>query len=240
MPLYSTACPLPINRKIFRHRASAPFSPTDLTGLALWLKADAGVTLSGADVTAWADQSGNGNNASAVGTPSLSTVSGKTFMNFAGGYFYGYELLTSAYATIMCVARFSATRDIEMIFELISGGGVASLALYRGFNLGSGYRIYNGENVSSNSLTNNNQTYLFGATVDGDQGDLFLNGNDDGDDYCGELTPEGNYYLGYYGADGDQITTEMKMAEIVIYDRPLTYPEKTQVEEYLNTKYEIY
>lgn len=63
MPLYSTACPLPINRKIFRHRGSAPFSPTDLTGLALWLKADAGVTLSGSNVTAWADQSGNGFNA---------------------------------------------------------------------------------------------------------------------------------------------------------------------------------
>lgn len=44
MPLYSTACPLPINRKIFRHRVS--FSPTDLTGLSLWLKGDAGVTTS--------------------------------------------------------------------------------------------------------------------------------------------------------------------------------------------------
>jgi len=36
------------------------FSPKDLQGLALWLKADAGVTLSGSDVTAWADQSENG------------------------------------------------------------------------------------------------------------------------------------------------------------------------------------
>ena len=33
------------------------------SGLSLWLKADAGVTLSGSDVTAWADQSGNGFNA---------------------------------------------------------------------------------------------------------------------------------------------------------------------------------
>lgn len=32
------------------------------TGLQLWLKADAGITLSGSKVSAWADQSGNGNN----------------------------------------------------------------------------------------------------------------------------------------------------------------------------------
>jgi hypothetical protein len=44
MPLFSTACPLPINRKLFRHRVSVPLIPQ--TELALWLKADAGVTLS--------------------------------------------------------------------------------------------------------------------------------------------------------------------------------------------------
>jgi len=40
-----------------------PFLPSSLGGLSLWLKADAGVTLSGSNVTAWADQSGNGFNA---------------------------------------------------------------------------------------------------------------------------------------------------------------------------------
>jgi hypothetical protein len=41
----------------------APFSPDNLSGLSLWLKSDAGVTTSGSNVTAWADQSGNGFNA---------------------------------------------------------------------------------------------------------------------------------------------------------------------------------
>ena len=40
-----------------------PFLPSSLGGLALWLKADAGVTLAGSNVTAWEDQSGNGFNA---------------------------------------------------------------------------------------------------------------------------------------------------------------------------------
>ena len=194
-------------------------------------------------VTAWADQSGNANNATATDTPSLSTVSGKTFMNFAGGYFSGSELLTSPYATIMCVARFSSLRDIEMIFSQIAGDGSLNMLLYRGFNLDSGYRIYNGENLSSDSLTNNNQTYLFGGTFNNGSGALFLNGVADGADTVGSIAPEGNYYLGAWGGaeqDPPLTTTEMKMAEIVVYDRVLTTPERQQVEAYLNAKYAIY
>jgi hypothetical protein len=46
------------------------------SGSVLWLKADAGVTTSGSNVTAWADQSGNGNNvsqATAANQPTLET-----------------------------------------------------------------------------------------------------------------------------------------------------------------------
>lgn len=44
--------------------AAAAFTPASLTGLALWLKADAGTTLDGSNnLTDWADQSGNGNHA---------------------------------------------------------------------------------------------------------------------------------------------------------------------------------
>jgi len=238
VPLYSTACPLPINRKIFRHRAVAPFSPTNLTGLSLWLKADAGITSALGYVISWADQSGNGNNAMALDTPTLSTVSGKTFVDFAGGYFAGNELITSPYATIMCVARFSSTRDIEVIFEQEGDNG-ENLVLYRGFDLDGGFRIYNGSDLSSSSLTSDNQTYLFGVTVDNDTGTLYLNSTTDGGGYCGEITPSGSYYLGFWRGN-TLTTTELQMAEIVVYSRVLTNTERQQVEAYLNTKYAIY
>jgi hypothetical protein len=189
--------------------------------------------------TAWADQSGNGNNATATDAPTLTTVSGKKFMDFAGGYFTGNELITSPYATIMCVARFSSTRDIEMIFAQISGE-TNSVLLYRGFDLDSGYRIYNGVNLNSSSLTNNNQTYLFGGTFSGASGALYLNGTADGTGDCGELTPAGAYYLGYWGGDNSVTTIELQMAEIVVYNRVLTTPERQQVQTYLNSKYAIY
>ena len=85
MPLYSTACPLPLNRKIFRHKApSAPFSPIDIAGISLWLKADAGVTVDGDFVTAWADQSGNGNNCSSPNAVVLNS-SPYPYIYFGGG-----------------------------------------------------------------------------------------------------------------------------------------------------------
>ena len=41
--------------------SSPPFVPTNLPGLALWLRADLGITLDDGNVSGWADQSGNGN-----------------------------------------------------------------------------------------------------------------------------------------------------------------------------------
>jgi hypothetical protein len=39
----------------------APFTPTDIAGAVLWLRADLGITEAGSGVSVWADQSGNGN-----------------------------------------------------------------------------------------------------------------------------------------------------------------------------------
>jgi hypothetical protein len=56
-----------------------------LTGLAAWYKADAGVTLSGSNVTGWADQSGNGNNLAPIAsdpTFTASAINGLPGINF--------------------------------------------------------------------------------------------------------------------------------------------------------------
>lgn len=48
-----------------RHLISAPggtFKATSLTGCALWVRGSLGITLNGSNVSAWADQSGNGRN----------------------------------------------------------------------------------------------------------------------------------------------------------------------------------
>jgi len=237
VPLYSTASPLPINRKIFRHRVS--FSPTNLTGLSLWLKGDAGITLSGSNVTAWADQSGNAKNATATDTPTLTTIGGKTFVDFAGGFFTGDEILTQEYGTIMVVANFTTGREVAVIFQQFIDDGDA-VALYRGHNGGTlNFAFYSGVGLGSLAETSNNQTYLYGVTFDASNGQLYLNSNTDEAGYIGGNNIGGTYYIGKW-VSGDVVTTEMRMAEIVIYNRVLTTPERQQVEAYLNAKYTIY
>ncbi len=48
-------------RRGIRGVGGGGFLPTDLGNLELWLDAEKGITLNGADVSAWADQSGSGN-----------------------------------------------------------------------------------------------------------------------------------------------------------------------------------
>ena len=68
------------------------FSPLQLPGLALWLRADQGVTLTSGKVSLWADQSGNGNDVvqnTGANQPTLSTnaIGGRSAINFAGTTF---------------------------------------------------------------------------------------------------------------------------------------------------------
>jgi len=65
------------------------FEPSDITGLQLWLRSDAGVTTSSGAVTDWADQSGNSNDASqstSASRPALNTTgqNGYPYLTFDG------------------------------------------------------------------------------------------------------------------------------------------------------------
>jgi hypothetical protein len=88
MPSLSLGLGLHKNR-VFSASGGLPFSPSDIPNLSLWLKSDAGVSLSGSFVTAWADQSGNGNNTTDYGgySPTFVTnvVNGKPVIRFGNG-----------------------------------------------------------------------------------------------------------------------------------------------------------
>ena len=70
------------NFTIYQYTATgaAPtlWTPTQLTSVKVWLKADEGVTVSGSDVTDWADQSGNSNNATAAGVARPTQLTAET------------------------------------------------------------------------------------------------------------------------------------------------------------------
>jgi hypothetical protein len=115
------------SRKVATRRLP-DFSPSSISGLTLWLRADRGVTLvtSGTvnSVSAWADMSGRRNNATplTVGTqPGFSATGGPNGLpavTLNGNQFLSgsAELLTAAQATMFLVVKVNIT-STERIFH---------------------------------------------------------------------------------------------------------------------------
>lgn len=116
---------------------SAGNIPTAIPDLGLWLKADAGITLVGGAVDAWADQSGNGRNFSAPGAtnrPAYSgTLNGLPVLTFDGttDYFLGNAASFSIAQnvtglTVVAVVKYAAATQ-QRIVGISIGTGVAGV-----------------------------------------------------------------------------------------------------------------
>jgi hypothetical protein len=232
----------------------APFSPADISGLSLWLKADAGVTLSGSDVTAWADQSGNGNNASSEeGTrPTLvsNTLNSKPVLRFDGT---GQKMdLTSSIGgtaySIFIVCKNNDNENGSMFFWSTDnnfGKYIASITSET-YNASARNKFIlaqndagggEGESIIAWSSTAVNNNYFIGTAMQNGGGKAYSNGSG-GADSLGTFSASNTFNLigGYgfgYELDGD-------VAEIISYNRAVNSTERQQVEAYLNTKYAIY
>jgi hypothetical protein len=127
------------------------FSPLNLPGLLLWLRADLGTVLSGADVVTWQDQSGNGNHVgqSVSGSrPRLNaTIGGKPAIDFSTSRFLEntatnlistggqpYSVLTvaqngsGALLTLRRSTKYSASMFFIQTDTFVHGDGIDPLA----------------------------------------------------------------------------------------------------------------
>jgi len=87
---------------------------------------------------------------------------------------------------------------------------------------------------SVTSTTNDWRAYINGLLMHSDEANVYSNVINNTDE-------DGNGYLqiGYQYQNGNHFLNG-KVAEVVIYNRVLTTPERQQVEAYLNSKYQIY
>ena len=208
------------------------------TNLALWLKADVGVTLSGTDVTTWADQSGNGKDATASGTArptyQSSGINGLPAISFNGttNRMTGSQVLTTPPATVFAVVQFSVGQEIGSIFQQ------SGFALYRGFYSGSStqFRIFNGVNLTSSNTIPNGTAVLLEGIANGASSFLFSNGVQQASGDAGTSAISGSYELASNGGS----PRTMVIAEILVYSTNLGTDDRQSVENYLNTKYSIY
>ncbi len=108
---------------------SAPSSGPPTAGLKVWLRADAGVTSSAGKVSAWADQSGNGNHvsmATASRQPALvsSALNAKPVLRFSGAQSLAFAAFPSfARYTVLAVGKNAKTSET---YSMILGPGGSS------------------------------------------------------------------------------------------------------------------
>ncbi len=231
---------------LFTGRAHAQALPVT-SGLRLHLKADLGVTASGGTVSAWADQSGNGfhvEQATATMRPAFTAnaANGKPALTLDGtddflqsnasvdllgaqtsySYFIVAKPATTqkAYADLFDYShnssvRFVVQQDAGQTNKFYNNGYATQQLYPTAFNLLTGTHVNGGTVMSRangvNELTATSSTNSFG-------------------------TPSA-FRVGNWINSGREFTGQI--AEVVMYNRVLTASEITQVETYLDTKYNL-
>ena len=234
MPKLGLGLSLPKTRKV---GAGAPPLPIPASGLKLWLKGDAGITLDGNAVIGWADQSGNGNDVASTGysDPILypNYINNKPALFFdTNTRMQGSDVTgKTIYAVIV---PYSIISSDSALVECTGGGLYSCLA---DTNQWGSY--YNSYNPSGNSLTENTPAIIATLSSDGNSYVFRRDGQQvyGSDDGLGFLS-RSQLSIGNDGSLSQPCNSYI--AEIIIYNRVLNSQEIQQVENYLNTKYAIY
>jgi hypothetical protein len=219
----------------------------------LWLAANRGIDVdSSNNVTAWADQSGNGNNATQfVGQtyPVYSNnVNNKPSVNFTNDALrvpYSPSLgFSNNTASIFTVMRSPQVQDRNYAY-VFTNKETEGISLQNDDNSGNAWLSYNGtngDNFRNYSGLFNNNLNLFGFTIGNGNISQVLNGSVSNFTYSSH-TPIlsngsspfiiGNHINGYYGFDGD-------ISEFLVFDTRLNASQIAEVQSYLNYKYRMY
>ena len=239
------------------HPFNRTFSPPDISGCKLWLDGadSASITLSGSNVTAWADKSGNASNATATGTAGGITTSsagvvfsgGASWMTIAGIA----GTLTNTPFVVFVVETFTGNfASKSWFFGDDANTGVTDSTLTLGYRQGTG--AANGHNgaysmsfwaddlddlnftaSSPTGVTRLWSNYLPTAT----NRNVRLNGAVDAthtnftrlNAFATPVLGRANGLGYYYGT----------ISEIIIYNQDIGVPQIQQVEQYLAWKWKL-
>jgi hypothetical protein len=220
------------------------------SGLSVWLKADAGVTTSGSNVTAWADQSANAyslaNNDQ--NSPNVTTIGGKTFIEFTKVNNQGLSnssIVINSPFTFFSVTKMKPTNGGRIFSSYASAVLIGSWSATNVDGTAFSDRFFGGSEWLAEGTEQNTNVLLTTASVDADLNSVFKqNGGSETTSTASDVVTlqgisiGGGWAVGGVGPEIEQ--SNSFVAEFIIYNRVLTSPERQQVEAYLNTKYAIY
>jgi hypothetical protein len=236
-------------------KASNPCPNTNafsgISGLSLWLRADC-VTGNAADpadnsaVTTWSDFSGNGNNATAVGTPTFQSDAGNLInsqpvVNFNGSSRFNsidIRATTRPNITIFAVYKERGSGDREGVWGIDDGGWDRFfLARWVGSNglisAGNSANVTNSGVIGTPTLiTTIYKHNVSNGTTVYRNGDLSVTLTD-------QTSLTAAYSTLFIGSGGNGLNFNGDIAEIVIFDQALSNSDLLTVNGYLNTKYNL-
>lgn len=225
------------------------FSPTKLSNLTLWLRADLGITLNGSNVSQWDDQSPNNihfTQGTAINQPAYYATGGKNStatLRFNGLSAQKLVASSSVLSGLTAYTMFVSAKHTADGFSVSStNDGIGDQAYSSGrygrfYSSGYGY-AYFAQGLSAEkymrtiydgSLVGN--TERFKVYENGVQKTLTIPGFT----VPASLPASTNIYIGDLYAGGYYMYGDVQ--EVIVYSRVLTADEITQVENYLIQRY---
>jgi hypothetical protein len=227
------------------------FSPSSITGLLAWFKADAIVGLAdGAACTSWADQSGNAKDlsesADGVGSPTYHTgvVNGKPVVRFsnAGKVLERNDAaLRTATLSLFIVAKFRDTTATRGLFTIFNNG------TNNGINI-----VWNGD---LHANMGGGLAVIFKLTLDTNWHQYGLRSDAADDVWTARFDKAAGHYptetavvafnaaavftLARFYENAATLGANVDIAEVILYNNKLSDTNRDLVENYLSTKYGI-
>ena len=222
----------------------AQTTPITLSGLSLWLRADSGIVLNGANVTDWNDISGNSNNAVAQASPtkwplyvnSSPGINNKAAVKFTNGYMTlntNPVIGNNAY-TIFMISKVNPYQSSSYVYDF----GVSNNHCMLTYNNGTNYGLYDGFFQTPISLPSDSNNYFIyhkvyntANTPDGviSFNELTFN--------AGNSPPSAEPTLKFIGGSSSGANMQGEIAEIIVYNRELSSIEINTIQNYLQIRY---
>jgi hypothetical protein len=226
--------------------SSANTGPGGIGGTAMWWRADAGVTSASGLISAWADQSGNGNNLSASGgsrptTTTSAAMNSQSVVRYSGAQYFtssfsgpGVDNLTMLMAAngsnYQSLFRFQNSGGVFVVYPWGLGGNtfISSSDGNTGGGILSGL-VNNVNNVGGaryqRNTTNGMRTYLNGG----------VNAQRTSVDF---VLPSQPFFSGIYNPSPSEFPT-CDVGEMIVYYSALNDAQMIIVQNYLAAKYNV-
>ncbi len=215
-----------------------PFGPLDIPGCELWMDSQdrSTLTLSGSNVTAWRDKSGNNRNAVAVGTPTLgTTTTGRPTIDFNGSSFFKISSnvagsFTNSNMTMFVLA--SQTGTGRNLIHLFGNERIVSFQLYYNNQVPNGAIFFTPTNVflNNNTLCCVTENVGVGCTV-------YINGVSNVSQTSSNCVQGSEIVIGAHGGYYSEWIGNIQ--EVVIYNRALSTTDRQNVDGYFAWKWGI-